>query len=148
MFLIDSTLAENIAFGIDKKDIDQEKLNQAIKLASLTELVEELEHGVETMVGERGSLISGGQRQRVGIARALYSGAEILFFDEATSALDSQTETEITEAINNLSKNDLTMFIIAHRITTLKYCNRIFKLDQGKLDSSIEYTELVEQELN
>lgn len=132
VFLVDGTLAENIALGYN--DIDFERIKQVVKRASLSELVSGLSKGVDTEVGERGSKISGGQRQRVGIARALYSGAKILFFDEATSALDNETENEITEAINHLSDGDLTMFIIAHRHSTLKYCDFIVELKNGEME--------------
>ncbi len=127
VFIIDGTVAENIAFGVAKDEIDYQKLNKAITKAQLTEVIEEL-GGVKSAIGERGAKISGGQRQRVGIARALYHDAEILFFDEATSALDTETETEITEAIRSLQNENLTMVIIAHRESTLKYCDRIIKL--------------------
>lgn len=129
VFLIDGTLADNIALGFE--DFDREQVVNVAERASLNELIAELPNGIDTRVGERGSQISGGQRQRVGIARALYSGAKVLFFDEATSSLDAETEFEITEAINNLEEEDLTMFVIAHRHSTLKYCSRIFELDKG-----------------
>lgn len=132
VFLIDGTLAENIALGYG--EVDLEKVNQVAQKASLRELIAELPEGLNTMVGERGSKISGGQRQRVGIARALYSGAKVLFFDEATSALDTETEDEITEAINHLADEDLTMFIIAHRHSTLKYCDFIIELKDGQME--------------
>ncbi len=132
VFLVDGTLAENIAFG--HQDIDFQQVKKVAERASLSELIEELPNGLNTRVGERGSQISGGQRQRVGIARALYSGAKILFFDEATSALDNETEMEITEAINHLADDDLTMFIIAHRHSTLKYCDFIIELKDGKME--------------
>ncbi len=128
VYLLDATLAENIAFGIDKKDINFEKLKSVIELASLKDFVNSLPQGTETKVGERGTQLSGGQKQRVGIARALYFNSEVLFFDEATSALDPQTEKEITESINKLSKKGLTMIIIAHRETSLENVNRIIKI--------------------
>lgn len=131
VFLVDGTLAENIALGYG--DIDRTQVEAVIERASLKELVRDLPNGMDTMVGERGTRLSGGQRQRVGIARALYSGAKILFFDEATSALDTETETEITEAINSLAGDELTMFIIAHRLSTLKYCDRIIELNKGRM---------------
>ena len=131
VFLIDATISENIAFGVPKNDIDVEKLNEVIQIASLKSFVDEQEHGVDTLVGERGTKISGGQRQRIGIARALYHGAEVLFFDEATSALDEKTEQEITDAIENLSQHHLTIVIIAHRISSLKYCSVIYGIENG-----------------
>ncbi len=97
---------------------------------------------MQTPIGERGSLISGGQRQRVGIARALYANAQILIFDEATSALDTQTETEITESVKTLSERHLTMIIIAHRHSTLRYCDRIMELENGEIKKFYTYPEL------
>ena len=128
VYLLDATLAENIAFGIDEKDIDSEKINKVIEQASLTSLVENLQKGINTMVGERGAQLSGGQRQRVGIARALYFNSEVLFFDEATSALDPQTEIEINESIKKLSYQGLTMVIIAHRETSLEGVGRVLMM--------------------
>lgn len=142
VYIIDGTLAENIAFGVEQKDIDETKLKNAIEAASLSELVSKLPNGVNTQIGERGAQISGGQRQRVGIARALYSNAKILFFDEATSALDTETETEITESIKKLSEQHLTMLIIAHRYSTLRYCDKIIELDKGNIKSVHAYSEL------
>lgn len=128
VFLLDTTLAENIAFGLKKKEINYNKLQYVIELSSLSELVESLPSEVDTIVGERGSELSGGQRQRIGIARALYFDSEILFFDEATSALDTQTEKDINESINNLSHQGLTMIIIAHRESSLINADRVIKL--------------------
>ena len=133
VFLIDGTIAENIAFGVDEHSIDIEKIQDVIKTASLEEFVKELPDGIETHIGERGSKISGGQRQRLGIARALYHGAEVLFFDEATSALDDKTEHEISEAIGELENHNLTMVIIAHRLSSLKYCNKTFEISNGEI---------------
>jgi ATP-binding cassette, subfamily B, bacterial PglK len=145
VYIIDGTLAENIAFGVDQKDVDEMKLRRAIETASLSELVDRLPMGVNTHIGERGAQISGGQRQRVGIARALYSDAKILFFDEATSALDTETEMEITESIKKLAEQHLTMLIIAHRYSTLRYCDKIIELEKGKIKSVQAYSELEER---
>jgi ABC-type multidrug transport system fused ATPase/permease subunit len=128
VFLLDATLAENIAFGVDEKEIDINKVHKVIEQASLISLVDSLQHGINTRVGERGAQLSGGQRQRVGIARALYFDSEVLFFDEATSALDPQTEIEINESIRSLSKQGLTMVIIAHRETSLEGVDRIIEM--------------------
>ncbi|MDB4835100.1 ABC transporter ATP-binding protein/permease [Cyclobacteriaceae bacterium] len=125
VFIIDANVVKNIAFGIPEENIDIEKVQQVINKAQLKSVVDQLPQGMNTNIGERGTKLSGGQRQRIGIARALYHGAKILFFDEATSSLDAQTETEITESIQSLHSEDLTMVIIAHRESTLKYCNRI-----------------------
>jgi ABC-type bacteriocin/lantibiotic exporter with double-glycine peptidase domain len=147
VYLLDASIAENIAFGVLEKEIDIDKLNTVLKSASLSKLVEELPQGINTILGERGTRLSGGQRQRIGVARALYSGAEILFLDEATSALDSQTENEITESIKLLTENRLTIIVIAHRFTTLKYCDKILKFENGKLMKSYSYPTLMEEEL-
>jgi ABC-type bacteriocin/lantibiotic exporter with double-glycine peptidase domain len=128
VFLLDATLSENIAFGVDEKEIDVNKVHKVIEQASLISLVDSLQHGINTRVGERGAQLSGGQRQRVGIARALYFDSEVLFFDEATSALDPQTEIEINESIRSLSKQGLTMVIIAHRETSLEGVDRIIEM--------------------
>ena len=143
VYMIDATLAENIAFGQNTKSIEDSLIEAAIENASLTELVSTFPKGIKTEIGERGARISGGQRQRVGIARALYSGAEILFFDEATSALDTETEKEITDSIAELSQKNLTMIIIAHRISTLKYCDRIIEMENGEIKNVFQYDELI-----
>ena len=142
IFLIDDTLEKNIAFGVSEDLIDRQKLYQAIKLAQLEEVVENLPNGLKTIVGERGLLLSGGQRQRVGIARALYHEREILVLDEATAALDNETESLITEAITSLSGKK-TMIIIAHRLTTVKHCDRIYLMEKGCIIKSGSYEEVV-----
>jgi ABC-type multidrug transport system fused ATPase/permease subunit len=119
------------------------RINRALKLASLEELVNELPDGVHTKLSERGNNLSGGQKQRIAIARAIYKGAEVLIFDEATSALDSKTEEDITNAIQQLGKEDLTIIIIAHRFTSLKYCNKIYQLENGHVTTSLSYADLV-----
>ena len=103
-----------------------------VKKTSLKNFVESLEFGVDTFIGEGGALISGGQKQRIGIARALYNNAQVIIFDEATSSLDTETERVVMESIDSLSK-DLTILIIAHRITTLKNCDLIISLEDGKI---------------
>ena len=130
VFIADSTLVENIAFGCDSSNIDLERINRVIELADLTEFVASLPDGIHSRIGEQGSKISGGQRQRIGIARALYKNSEILFFDEATSSLDNKTEENINNAIHNLSLKNraLTIVIIAHRESSLEYCDRIITL--------------------
>jgi ATP-binding cassette, subfamily B, bacterial PglK len=145
IFIIDGTIAENIAFGLAKEDIDMVKLHNSINQSSLSEVVERLPQGLNTIVGEHGVKISGGQRQRIAIARALYNDAEILIFDEATSALDNETEEEIIEAIKNISKSSKTIFIIAHRYTSLKYCDRIFEMSQGNIIKEVKYKDLIEE---
>jgi len=128
IFLLDASLGENIAFGLDRDEIDSEKLNRVISLASLGELVDTLSDGVDANIGERGTRLSGGQRQRIGIARALYYDSEILFFDEATSSLDSETQRDISNAIASLSHKGLTMIIITHRLSTLDGIDRIIEI--------------------
>lgn len=132
VYMIDGTLAENIAFGIEQESIDMQKLESVIEKARLKDFVANLPNGVKTMIGENGALVSGGQKQRIGIARALYFDSEILFFDEATSALDDQTEREITDAIENISDGKLTIIIIAHRKTSLRNCSRIIEINQNQ----------------
>ena len=118
-------------------------LDDSIRRASLNSLIESLPEGLQTIVGERGAQISGGQRQRVGIARTLYLDPKIIFFDEATSALDNETEEEITQSIGNLAKEDITMFVIAHRFTSLRFCDRIIEFDQGKIVREWSYKDLI-----
>lgn len=145
VFILDKSVAQNVAFGED--DIDEDLVLSCLKKASLAEYIYELKDGIHSEIGENGAMMSGGQRQRLGIARALYSGAQILIFDEATSALDNETEKEITDAIYNLSKNQYTVIIVAHRVTTLKYCDRIIKLEKGKVASIVNYQDLLAQTL-
>ncbi|MCC5652669.1 ABC transporter ATP-binding protein/permease [Nostoc sp. XA013] len=142
IFLIDDTLERNIAFGVPDHLIDQNRLKNAIKMAQLNEVVEQLPNGTQTIVGERGVLLSGGQRQRVGIARVLYHEREILVFDEATAALDNETEHLVTEATKALSGSN-TIIIIAHRLSTIEHCDRIYQLDQGRIIKSGSYQEVV-----
>jgi len=132
IYLADASIAENIAFGLPKDKIDMEQVRKAANLAQISEHIESLEAGYDTFVGERGIRLSGGQRQRIGIARALYKNATVLVFDEATSALDDETEAELMKAIDGLSK-DLTVVMIAHRLSTVRRCNKILKLHKGKV---------------
>jgi len=133
IFLSDDTVAANIAFGLDIKDIDQSEIEKASKIANLHDFViDELPEKYQTFIGERGVRLSGGQRQRIGIARALYHNPKVLVLDEATSALDNQTEKAVMDAVNNLEKN-VTIIIVAHRLSTVKNCDTIFVLDKGKL---------------
>jgi ATP-binding cassette subfamily B protein len=127
IFLSDGTIAENIAFGLPKDQIDRHKVHAAAKRAQISEFIEELPLKYETAVGERGVRLSGGQRQRIGIARALYRNADVIVFDEATSALDLGTERAVMESIESLDRQ-LTILIIAHRLSTLRNCNEIVEL--------------------
>lgn len=131
VFIADMTLAENIAFGCNANNIDYDRLNKVIELSDLKEFVTSLKDGIHSRIGEQGSCISGGQRQRIGIARALYKGCDVLFFDEATSSLDGKTEKNINSAIRRLSNDNhsLTIVVIAHRESSLEYCDRIITLE-------------------
>ena len=142
IFLIDDTIEHNIAFGVPHELIDRDRLSKAIQVAQLTELIERLPQGIDTVVGERGVLLSGGQRQRIGIARALYHGREILVLDEATSALDNETESLVTEAIQALS-GQKTMIIIAHRLTTIEHCERVYVMEKGRIVKAGTYQDVV-----
>ena len=130
IFLVDSTIEENIAFGVPKNQIDHRRVRQAAQQAQLTESIQKWPDKYQTYVGERGVRLSGGQRQRIGIARALYKQADVIIFDEATSALDNKTEQAVMQSIESLSK-DLTILIIAHRLTTIKNCTKIIELEEG-----------------
>lgn len=130
IFLMDDSIRNNIAFGVECDQIDDEAIWSALEEAQLKEFVETLEKGLDTRVGERGVRLSGGQRQRIGIARALYSNPDVLILDEATSALDNDTETAVMEAIDNLQGNK-TMIIIAHRLTTIRNCEYVYEVDRG-----------------
>ncbi len=142
IYLADATVAENIAFGIPADKIDMDHVRQASNQAQVSEFIEGHQEGYGAIVGERGVRISGGQRQRIGIARALYKEATVLILDEATSALDTLTEREVMRAIESLNR-DLTILIIAHRLTTLKHCDSIVQLEFGKIVSQGSYENFV-----
>lgn len=141
IYLCDDTLRNNIAFGIPAGEINEDWIESAVKSAQLTELVASLPEGLDTLVGERGVRLSGGQRQRVGIARALYHNPEVLVMDEATAALDNQTEAGVMEAVEKLS-GDKTLIMIAHRLSTVKNCDRLYFMSQGQIVDSGTYNEL------
>jgi len=144
IFLADSTIKENIAFGLPEDEIDNEKVANAIDMSHLREFVDSLENGINTVVGERGVQLSGGQRQRIGIARALYQNASVLILDEATSSLDGISEMLIMNAINDFFGKK-TIVIIAHRLSTIKNCNTIYILENGKILDSGTYDQLKEK---
>jgi ABC-type multidrug transport system fused ATPase/permease subunit len=146
IFLSDDTIERNIAFGVSDDLIDAERMNKAIAAAQLEELSEQLPAGIKTVVGERGIRLSGGQRQRIGIARALYHEREILVLDEATSALDNETEKLVSEAIRSLAGTK-TLIIIAHRLSTVEHCDRIYLLEKGRVVKSGSYQEVVLEKL-
>lgn len=132
IYLSDASIAENIAFGIPMHEIDMERVRQVARQARIAEFIESTCQGYEALVGERGVRLSGGQRQRIGIARALYKQVTLLVLDEATSALDNATESEVMEAVDALDR-ELTIVMVAHRLTTVKNCDMIIELDGGKL---------------
>ena len=132
IYLIDESIRDNIAFGIDADKIDDKRLWEVLEEAQLKEFIEELPEGLDTTIGDRGVRLSGGQRQRIGIARALYNDPEILVFDEATSALDNDTEAAVMEAVNSFHGKK-TMIIIAHRLNTIEKCDIIYKVENAKL---------------
>lgn len=142
IYLADTTVAGNIAFGVDERDVDAERVREAARQAELAEFIESLPERYETIVGERGIRLSGGQRQRIGIARALYKRASVLVFDEATSALDNETEAAVMGAIERLQR-DLTILIIAHRVTTVAMCDKVIKLEEGEVAAQGAYDEVV-----
>jgi ABC-type multidrug transport system fused ATPase/permease subunit len=142
IYLSDDTVARNIAFGVDKKEIDQDAIVRAAEIADIhNHIVTRLNDGYDTLIGERGIRLSGGQRQRIGIARAMYRKPSILVLDEATSALDGATENVVMDAIQRLS-NDITIVLIAHRTTTVQFCERIFVLSDGRIVDEGDYTKL------
>lgn len=132
IFMIDGTIRDNVAFGVPKEQVDEERVLAAIKEAQLEKYVNSLPEGLDSTVGERGIRISGGQRQRIGIARALYYDPSLLVFDEATSALDNETEAAIMESINMLHGKK-TMIIIAHRLQTIEGCDMVYRVEDGKI---------------
>lgn len=142
IFLLDDTLKRNIAMGTEDVKIDNQRLNNAIEMAQLSDVVAELPDGVNTLIGENGVRLSGGQRQRVALARALYYEREIIVMDEATSSLDNETEHEVINAIKKLH-GVKTLIVIAHRLTTIQHCDIVYKLDKGKVVASGAFDEVV-----
>lgn len=144
IYLADTTLAENIAFGVAREAIDLDRVRQAARQAHIADFIEGRNGDYQALVGERGIRLSGGQRQRIGIARALYKQASVLVFDEATSALDNTTEKSVMAAIEELSSQHLTILLIAHRITTVQHCDMIVELENGKVIAKGTYDQLLE----
>ena len=142
VFLIDDTLRQNVALGVTRSEINEDKLKKALKQSKLVEFVSSLPLGLDTVLGEGGIRISGGQRQRVALARAFYHERDVIVMDEATSALDNETEKEIIEEINNL-KGVKTIIVIAHRLTTVKNCDQIYKMSHGKIIKYGTFSEVV-----
>ena len=144
VFLADESLEKNIAFGVPEDSIETDKINEALAAAQLTKLVERLPEGLHTMVGERGIRLSGGERQRVALARAFYHNRSIFIFDEATSALDAETEHQVIEVIENLH-GQKTIIVIAHRLTTIKNCDVVYRLEDGRIIDSGRFQDVVGQ---
>jgi ABC-type bacteriocin/lantibiotic exporter with double-glycine peptidase domain len=144
IFLADATIAENVAFGVPVEDIDYARVREAAQKAQIAQTVESWNKQYNTVVGERGVRLSGGQRQRIGIARAFYKQADVIVFDEATSALDHDTERRVMESIESLG-DELTVIIVAHRLTTLKNCTQIIELEDGQIKRIGTYEDIVGQ---
>ena len=143
IFLSDTSVYENIAFGIPEEKILKDKVHEVARHAQLDDVIRRWKHGYKTIIGENGIRLSGGQRQRIGIARALYKGADLMILDEATSALDKNTEEKVMNAINNLNQT-ATLIIIAHRFSTLKKCDLIINLENGRIEDSGSYEDIIE----
>jgi len=147
IYLSDGTIEENIAFGLPREEINKSRVKIAAQQAQIGQLVESWDDGYETIVGERGARLSGGQRQRIGVARALYRQSDVLILDEATSALDDDTELAVMDAINNFDHN-VTVIIIAHRLTTLKNCDMILSLGSNHQTEIMQYDEIMNLKKN
>ena len=142
IYLADSSIKENIAFGIPYNEIDNKKINETIEKSQISDFINQLPNGIDTIIGERGVQLSGGQRQRIGIARSLYYQSNLIIFDEATSSLDGLTEEAVIKSINNI-QNIKTVVIVAHRLASVKNCHRIYFIDKGKIIDSGTFDELI-----
>jgi ABC-type multidrug transport system fused ATPase/permease subunit len=142
IYLRDGNVYNNIAFGVQDSEIDRELVREVARKAQIANDIHSWQNRYETIVGERGARLSGGQRQRIGVARALYKQAEVIIFDEATSALDNITENQVMESFENLDK-EITLIIIAHRVSTLRSCNKIFEINNGEVKNCGKYQDLV-----
>jgi len=147
IFLLDGSIKENIAFGIEKELIDENKINEIVGIIQLSEFVKNLEHGLETNVGSNGFKLSGGQKQRIAFARALYSDPKLLILDEATNALDGITEENIMNYIFNFSGLK-TVIIIAHRLSTIKKCDFIYLFENGRITDHGSFDNLIKRNKN
>ena len=141
IYIINDTIKNNIAIGLEEHEIDKKKLSHSIKIANLEKFIYGLENGVDTKVGDRGIKISGGEKQRIAIARAIYKNPNIIFMDEATSSLDNKTEKEFMDAIESLKKNT-TLIIIAHRLSTIENCDKVFLISKSKIIDSGTFLEI------
>ena len=142
IYLLDESLKSNIAFGVPDHEVDISLVKKVIKIAQLDKLIKELPEGINTFVGERGVRLSGGQRQRIGIARALYNKPDILVLDEATSALDNSTEKSFMKSIEDI-KHDKTIIVVAHRLSTVINCDKLYELKSGKVCATGSPNELI-----
>ena len=143
IYLSDDTIAANIAFGVESKNINQIDIERASKIANLHDfIINELPDKYNTTIGERGIRLSGGQRQRIGIARAVYLNPKILILDEGTSALDNETEKKVMESINKLSKK-ITIILVAHRLNTVRNCDKIYKFEKGTVIAEGKFDEII-----
>jgi ATP-binding cassette subfamily B protein len=147
IFLADTTIAQNIAFGVALHEIDHDLVKKVAKKAQISDAIESWTLQYATLVGERGVRLSGGQRQRIGIARALYKQADVIVLDEATSALDNKTEVAVMQALKTLG-SDLTVILVAHRLTTLQNCSKIYELKDGRVNRAGSYQEIVLENVN
>jgi ABC-type multidrug transport system fused ATPase/permease subunit len=141
IFLTDDTLLRNVAFGLPKDQIDNDAVKSAIRSAQLEDFVASLPDGLDTIVGERGVRLSGGQRQRIGIARALYNNPDVLVLDEATSSLDTETEHGVMQAVQAL-QGEKTVIIVAHRLSTVEYCDRLYRLENARIVDEGTFSEV------
>jgi len=142
VYLMDTTIRKNVAFGLPEQSINDEQVLKALELANLVQFVQALPNGLSTVIGERGVRLSGGQRQRLGIARALYGNPEVIVLDEATSALDEHTELEIVDSLREISHNH-TLIVVAHRESTLTHCTRLIRLDCGRIVQDGTFAEVI-----
>ena len=144
IYLTDDTLRRNVAFGLGDENIDEQAVVDAIRLAQLEEFVTSLPEKLSTVVGERGVRLSGGQRQRIGIARALYHKPSVLVLDEATSSLDTPTEHGVMQAVQDL-QGSKTVIIVAHRLSTVEYCDRLYRIEDSRLTEQGTFDEVVKR---
>jgi ABC-type multidrug transport system fused ATPase/permease subunit len=142
IFLADTSIRANIAYGVSDEDIDDDAVERAARIAQIHDFVDDLPDGYDTVVGEDGVRLSGGQRQRIGIARALYRDPPVLVLDEATSDIDGATQESISDAIQNM-KGERTLVLVAHRFETIRQCDRIYVISEGEIEASGSFTDLM-----